>query len=212
MNNNKTLYFERAGMDFYSNEQTDQSDVGNFRIRTSFFDNDGVQHYVEVSNGHRPKKNNKSKDEYYLSVQHFFDVGEQLDNPNRKVCKEFDDHYLRTLDYTKENIIKLINDNLNCNFESMVVLDRFYDYHVHDGKGLYNAMEFIELNHERAKARKKAYDKTVEKYKAIFNRKYPAISIKEMSDTYMILDNHQGKDLLEKLNLVSRYEKIQIDY
>ena len=211
-NEKKVLYFEGAGWDFHSEEQAKQSDVGNFRIRTSFFDDDGVQHYVEVGNGHRPKNNNKDENEFFLHVDYFFDVAKQLDNPNRKVCVKFDIHELRKLDYTKENIVNLINEKLNCNFDSMEVLDRFYGYNVHDGKGLYNAMEFIELNHERAKARKEVYNKTVEKYKTVFNRKYPAIRVEEMTDTYMILDNHQGKDLLKKYGLASRYDKIQVEY
>lgn len=197
----KVLYFEGAGMDFYGKEQTDQSDVGNFRIRTSFFDNDGIQHYVEVGNGYRPAKNNKSSNEMFLHVNYFFDIGKQLDSPNRKVCKEFDIHYLRTLDYTKENIVKLINDNLNTNFTSMEVLDTFYSYNVHDGKGLYNAMEHIELDHERAKARKVAYENIDMEYRKALNEKYSKIQILGMYDNDIVIRCYASDKALQVAGL-----------
>ncbi|WP_145142227.1 hypothetical protein [Paenibacillus sp. Y412MC10] len=46
----KILYFEAAGMDFYEEETYKVSDVGNFRIRTAFANDQGEQYYIELTN------------------------------------------------------------------------------------------------------------------------------------------------------------------
>lgn len=213
MTKSNILYFEGAGMDFYSEEQTNQSNVGNFRIRTSFFNNEGVQYYVEVGDGRRPdtKAKNKSTNEMFLHVDSFFDVGKQLDNPNKRVCIKFDIHELRKLDYTKENIVNLINETLNCNFDSMEVLNSFYGYNVHDGKGLYNVMEDIELNHERAIARKEAYNKIDMEYRTLLNEKYSKISMNEMDSESITIRCHASNQALKSAGL-ERIVRLPVEY
>lgn len=209
----KVLYFEGAGMDFYSKEQTKHSDIGNFRIRTSFLNNFGQQIYLEIMNGYVYDKKGKNIERFSMHIDFCFEVPEDKEEEIQyhKIYNRNKDHLqTREYDYTKHDITKWINDNLNCSFDTIQVLDRFYGYRVHGNHREYNLMENIELNHSRAKARKEAYNNIVERYKKLFNRKYPAISIKEMTNDYIVFDNHQGDELLKKYNLTSRYDKVLI--
>lgn len=207
------LYFEGAGMNFYEGKTKELSDVGNFRIRTSFLNNAGIQFYLELGNGQQFDKKGKNIERLFLTIDFVFNVNskDKYGSQNYNEYK-FDHLETRLIDYKKSDIVAWINENLNCSFDEMEVLDSFYGYRVHGNNNTYNLMEDIELNHKRAVARKEAYDKTVEKYVKILNRKYPAISIKEMKENYIILDNHQGKELLKKHNLDSRYEKVLVNY
>lgn len=211
MTKNNILYFEGAGM-FFNNRELESSfsDVGNFRIRTSFKNLDGRQIYLELGNGKELGKRNTLK-RMFLTVDFCFYVPEDKEQEiNYSELYDIRNEHLkpRKLDYTKNNIIKWINENLNCNFDSMEVLDQFYGYHVHNGDRTYNLMEDITINHKKAEARKQAYENKLKEYTIILKRKYPAISIKEMTDDYMILDNHQSDKLLKKYGLPSRYEKV----
>lgn len=205
------LYFEGAGMDFYSNIQTDFSDVGNFRIRTAFKNLDGEEIYLEMSSGARfdfsYKKPRKLTDfALYIDYVHKVEKGEKGDQVDIRI--EYDKEKIKEYNYTIEDITKWINENLNCNFEGIGLLDRFYNYFVHAKNGGYNLIEDVEINHDLATVRRKAYIEIREKYAEIFNRKFPAISIKEMTENYIIFDNHQGKELLQRYGLPSRYEKV----
>jgi hypothetical protein len=187
------LYFEGAGMNFYSEEQTSQSNVGNFRIRTSFLNNEGKQYYVEIGDGRRPTANkNKATNEMFLHVDYFFDVEKQLETPHKRVCLKFDIHELRKLDYTKENIIKLINETLNCSFDTMEVLNEYYGYRVHGDNGSYNTMENIELDHKRATNRKEAYEKIDLEYRSLLNEKYSVITMNEMDQNSITIKCHSS--------------------
>lgn len=208
----KTLYFEGAGMDFYTDENWKHSDVGNFRIRAAFKNDEGAKFYLEIMNGTVYNKK-KEVERYSLVIDYCFEVPTNKDEEIQynKIFNKNEDHLtVCKLNYTKKDITKWINKTLNCSFDTIEVLSRFHGYYVHAGNGKYNLMDDFKVDHELANKRKKAYDKVVEKYVKIFNRKYPAISIKEMTDKYIIIDNHQGKELLEKYNLQSRYEKVEL--
>ena len=143
------LYFEGAGMNFYG-EAMKHSDVGNFRIRTSFFNNEGVQYYIEM--GKCPRYNNKHKviSDYALRIDHLFKVEDRNKEELRHGSYEIKtDHIaLRELDYCKHDITEWINENLNCSFDTIEVLDdssgyRVHGYNVEEGLGYYNVMEDV---------------------------------------------------------------------
>src|SRR5699024_12563192 len=88
---------------------------------------------------------------------------------------------IRILLYKKSSITKRINENINCNFYNIQVLNEFYGYRVH-GDGAYNLMEDIELNHDRAAAREQAYNNVDMEYRNFLNAKYSKISLLDMDD------------------------------
>lgn len=208
----KILYFEGAGMDFYGKEQTDYSDVGNFRIRTAFKNNDDIAYYIELGNCPRYNEKHKKISDFALRIDHLFKIEDRHKEELSLGGYEINVNHkeLRQLDYTKKNITKWINENLNCSFSTIEVLDRFYGYRVHAGNSKYNLMDDFIVDHELAAKRRKLYKEVKDKYARILNRKYPAISIKEMTDKYIVFDNHQGRESLKKHGLPSRYEKIFI--
>ena len=141
------LYFEGAGMNFYD-EAMNHSDVGNFRIRTSFYNNEGVQYYIEMGRSARYNEKHKVTSEYGLRIDHLFKV------ENRNIAEfsaggyEIKTNHLeiRELDYSKHDITNWINENLNCSFDTIEVLDDSIGYRVHsydqqNGYELYNLME-----------------------------------------------------------------------
>lgn len=194
----KVLYFEGAGMDFKENN-LNQSDVLNHRIRTSFINNNGEQIYLEMGNTY--KRDNKGKSTEKMGTWVDFCHKVPTDGEETK----YNEIYSRTkehlelgkMDYTTENITKWINEKLNCSFDTIHVIDRFYGYYVHGENGACNLMENIELNHERAANRSQAYDLAMNYYKD--TRKFPCLSVLEMKENGLLIRCHAYKDELKGL-------------
>lgn len=182
----KVLYFEGAGWDFHEEENFANSDVGNFRIRTSFLNNNGEQIYIEMGNTVQYDKKGKNVERYGLWVDFCFKVpsnGEEIQY--HEIYKRHIEHLEnRKLDYSKEAITKWINERLNCDFDTIHVLDRMYGYNTHgdivDGVTTYNLMENVELDHEKVIKRITAYDSAMEYYKD--THKFPCVSVLERLD------------------------------
>lgn len=116
----KTLYFMGMGMNFTS-EEVKGSDVGNYRIRTTFKDNNNNIIFVEFSRGHKLERiNNKLviTSDLALHVGHLFNLSVS-DNENESHIKSNSEGYL----YTKADIIRFINDNFNVSFDDIIILD-----------------------------------------------------------------------------------------
>src|SRR5690625_3404778 len=110
---NKTLYFEGAGWIFHEEENFQHSDVGNFRIRTSFLNNEGKQIYFEASNGFVYDKKGKKVIRYSLVVEFCFEVPTNKEDRIEydKIYNRREEHLTtREYNYTKEDIINWIND------------------------------------------------------------------------------------------------------
>lgn len=211
----KILYFEGAGMDFYSEEQTKYSDVGNFRIRTAFKNLEGTEYYIEFGRGIRREKNSKGKfiviSEWGLHIDYLFSFEDQrkrnaaiqynndlynqyregkityAEYTNRKVVelpynRKLDYDEIIQNDYTKKDITKWINKNLNCDFDTIDVLDKFYGYRVHGQHGQYNLIDDHKIDHELTKRRRKAYSEIDMTYKKLLNEKHSKISLIDMDD------------------------------
>lgn len=98
------LIFEGAGWSC-----ANHNGVGNCRIRTRIKNNDGRIIYLELG-GH---ENNDFKGR----VDYCFDVVDERTSHTKDLS------YIKSLyfPYTKEGILKLVNENLNCSFSSVVV-------------------------------------------------------------------------------------------
>jgi hypothetical protein len=206
---NKVLLFEGAGMNFYDDKDKMFSDVGNHRIRTAFINNDNQHIYIEL--GHCRQYVGKSKTVYRLGlrIDHLFNISISSDSNISSIKTDFIE--LRDgYEYTKTDIIKWINKNLNCSFTDIQVLSNFEGYRVHGDNNTYNLMDDHILNPKRTVARLNIYNKTVSIHSKI--RQYPCISVMKMTDKYMILRfNSTAQDLL-KLKLKSPDVKYYVKY
>ena len=113
---NNTLIFEGAGMNFEPNEL---SDVGNYRIRTILMNDKGQLIYIELV-GHKNTGylvDNMEMFEFPFHISHCFDLVFQKSNNDPKLRSVERLHG----EYKKKEILKLINNKLNCSFTDMIV-------------------------------------------------------------------------------------------
>ncbi|MNH75569.1 hypothetical protein D3C73_278130 [compost metagenome] len=220
----KVLYFEGAGMDYEVNEH---SNAGNYRIRTAFTNNDGIQYYLELSRGARREETKKGKlvvvSEWALHVDFLFtfedkrkheeaelynsDLYKKYRN-NELTYAEYEDkkvvvpsyeqsyeHHLKSCltDYTKEGITAWINNNLNCSFDTIEVLDMFYGYYVHGDNRTYNLIDNHIVNHELATKRREAYNAADMEYRQLTNEKYSVIGLMSMDDSSITVRCHASE-------------------
>ena len=119
---NKTLIFEGAGSEMF--------DVGNCRIRTRIRNIEGRLIYIEINgfqNSGRTPNYAKGLDvvghvDCCFYADHTWDIRNNSSSQLSHVTKK---HF----DYNKENILKIVNENLNCNFNSLEVVNK--GLHVH---------------------------------------------------------------------------------
>lgn len=136
------LLFEGAGGD-YKNEL---SDVGNYRIRTAFVNNEGIPVYFECG-GHEKTheykngRRKKLKRPYWsLHIDHIFYLTGDCDE--NKTGIRYDRALVSEHRYTKADIVKLVNLFCNASFEDIEVLDSFEGYRVHgNAHSSYNLMD-----------------------------------------------------------------------
>lgn len=196
------LYFEGAGWDYEVNEE---SDVCNYRIRTVFTNNEGEQIYIELGRANRPTGKNRKKDfEWALRIDHLFNLADRA-NDGYEMDKDYKE--IRELNYTKADIVNWINKNLNCNFDTIQVLDMFYGYRVFADNGLYNLIEDTEINHERAAKRRAAYNQVDMEYRRLLNEKYSKICLLGMDQESIDIKCYASD---QALGDIPRYKKIEI--
>lgn len=111
------LSFKGQGMDYEPNKF---SDIGNYCIRTTFTNLEGKQYYIQL--GCAPRRNQKRKitSEWALSINSLLNL-EKIEGyeEEKRVMKP---NYITQLDYTKKDITQWINENLNCDFDTIEVI------------------------------------------------------------------------------------------
>ena len=119
----KTLIFEGAGWDGASSSIN--SGVGNCRIRTRIRNNVGRVIYLEMG-GFEVSKNDKREIYKGLSiashVDHCFYDDAKWDS-NSGYSPELREITRGGFEYNKENIIKFVNEKLNCSFNELQVIN-----------------------------------------------------------------------------------------
>jgi glutaredoxin-related protein len=120
---NKTLIFEGAGWE--KAESSVISGVGNCRIRTRIRNNDGRVIYLEmggvlITGKHIP---HFAKGFNIVGrVDHCFYADSRWDS-NMNYSDSLKMAESRNFEYNKETILKWVNDNLNCSFNNMEVIN-----------------------------------------------------------------------------------------
>lgn len=194
----KILSFEGAGMDYEGNN-LNQSNVLNHRIRTSFYNNDGEQIYLELGNTYMRDKKGKATEKMGTHVDFCFKVPKDKNEEIQyhEIFNRAKEHLeLTNMDYTKENIANWINENLNCNFDTIEVLDMFHGYGVHADNRQYNLIDNHNVNHELATKRKNAYNRIDMEYRQLLNEKYSVIGLKEMNNYSITVRCHVSETAL----------------
>jgi len=142
----KTLYFEGAGMEFYGEEQK-ISDVGNFRIRTSFKNLTDDIIYLEL--GDIPKHDKKNKKIIGMGIQimfmHYITDDPEIDDCNNSRIP-YNRDSINLYSYQKEDITKIINKLCNTDYDSIEVLPSLAGYRVHKDGGGVNLVNTFKYN------------------------------------------------------------------
>ncbi len=170
MEKEKILYFEGAGMGFYSDEDRENSDVGNHRIRTAFTNNEGKKIYLEM--GKSPMYNQKRKIVTHYAL--WIDSIHYIDEHESRIKHDW--QTLKTLyRYTKADITKVVNLLCNTDYSTIQVLPDLAGYRVHGDQG-YNLIDDFDFNEPLTQKRLKIkqYFEDLEKSEG---KKYPNFSI-----------------------------------
>jgi hypothetical protein len=168
----KTLYFAGMGCDFWKDDPIrNNSDIGNYRIRTTFKDQNNNIIFVEFSNG--------ASYIYKGSKPHLVDYMQLVVNHlyNRTLSDNENESHIKSnaegFRYTKADIIKFIELNFNVRFDDIVILNRClsgFDYKKTTGD------EFIPNIEKMQKAFEiKEYFDNFERQ--VLGKKYPTNSV-----------------------------------
>lgn len=226
----KILYFESAGM-----EGTQRNDVENCRIRTAFTNNEGKKIYLELG-GNEISKYNKQYDQYKdfeigTAIMHIDFCFYITDDPEIDDCNKSRitlDENMKLILYTKKNILNLVNENLNCSFEEVVILPWLSGYYVHSGSHTrtskdYNMMDDFKYNPKRTEERRRIYNEVATEYfdkiykkhaeeKTTAARLYKPMSrshsIVSMDDKSITIRSHTYKELIDADERVKVFEVV----
>ncbi|HBH4055627.1 TPA: hypothetical protein KSL57_001774 [Clostridioides difficile] len=195
----KILLFEGAGMNIYE----EGSDVGNYRIRTAFIDDNGDKIYLELGGNLQNCKTAKRFGWYtHISVSTDENVSRiKLNNTFFK-------------GYSKMDLTNYINENLNCNFDTIEVLDWMEGYRVHGNRNKYNLMDDHKLNRKRTIARNKAYTQIDNEIREKLGEKYSKIDLYSMDEDSITIRCYTYEKDLYKIGMSedNRLLKIPVNY
>jgi len=150
----KTLIFEGAG--WADADISKATDVGNCRIRTRLRNNSGRVIYLEIicCRFENPKVTPEWAKgfNYEAYIDSVFYTDSSWDN-NRNFSRELQPLTNIHFEYNKENILKFVNEKLNCSFDNMVVYNNG-EVRVHNSEeplcdssdGNYTPYKDIEVN------------------------------------------------------------------
>ena len=112
------LVFVGMGMDFKSSTI---NHIGNHRIRTYFQNNKGILCFVEF--GTTTNKDFMRCDHALMNTKREWNsLNERNQEQRISILERMKGNYTK---YTKENILKLINENFDCSFKEVEVYDYF---------------------------------------------------------------------------------------
>jgi len=200
--NNNILYFEGAG--WSDADSSKATNVSNCRIRTAFVNNEGKMIYLELQGNGKPQYKSYGKfSGEVLDIVLFIDFCFEITDINGKNddCNKsrlgYDKTSMKSIDYTKENIVAWVNKALNCSFDSMEVLHDFEGYRVHADSQGYNLMNNHVVNPARTLARISAYKVIDLSYREHCKDKYSVIGVTSMDDQSITIKCHASEQRLK---------------
>lgn len=178
----KKLYFMGMGCDYDPARDIDMagSDVGNYRIRTTFHDKKGDVIFVEFGRGYL-RENGKVISSIALRVDYQYNRTESEDCNLSSIKINYEK--LNKYRYTKKDIVAYLNETFGTEFEDIEVLDRCYskfDCYKYCGD------EFIP-NYEEIEQAKKIYQYFYDYEKEVRGKKYPNHSAYFDGDVFKVL-------------------------
>ena len=130
----KTLLFEGAGM-----SNTGGDDVKNCRIRTRIENNEGRIIYLEILGNETNKYTIKALKDFGVVgiIDACFYTDKEEDNkknfsPELSHIRKNTSASPAYFEYTKENLLKFVNKNLNCDFDEVIIDDDLYVFDFSD--------------------------------------------------------------------------------
>lgn len=197
MKKKKVLYFEGAGMD-YNNKGCD---IGNYRIRTAFLNNNNRPIYLEISNN---EFRGKKHVEWRACVQCAFFIEDNKDD-----IKYLERQLPKIEECSRQGITKWINENFNCSFDDIEVLSWFSGYRVFNGNGGYNLIDNFVVDHELARKREEAYNRIDQEFRRKLNSKYSKIHVHGMDENAITVRCYASKEELQRAGLTEA-DRIQV--
>ncbi len=168
----KVLYFEGAGC-----EDTFRGEISNCRIRTTFTNNEGKKIYLEIQGTVKTQDDVKKYHRYenftmgdaigFIDSCHYITDDCKIDDCNKSRLTY---ERSKNISYSYKGILKFVNENCNCSFDSIEVLGWLSGYRVfadttketcNTFKALNYGDEFqynIELESTRKEIQKHFYD------------------------------------------------------
>lgn len=168
----KILYFCPEGM-----PDTKVNDVENCRISTAFKNDNGEKIFLEVYSGYHHtfsgKKLLKSEDGF-LTIEpgscYYITDDPAIDDENESRFLPVEEK-LPILRYTKNDILRFVNEYCNCSFTKIEVLHEFSGYYPLPSRRKYNlSNDFINIP-ARNKAREKIFNEVAKEYFTSIYRK-----------------------------------------
>ena len=207
MKNKKVLYFEGAGISS-KNYQTGTKELPNCRIRTVFKNLDGEIYYLELSATEVTKyikkmggwALNAQIGNHIAFVNHLFEIN----NINERADENktgLTNLWSQNVSYKKEILLNFINNNLNCDYNDIIILNNT-DYRVFADKG-YNLMNDYIFDLEIEKQHQKVYDYFEEFEKNVLKKQYSNFSY--MRD----IKNKKSVEVLIHYNCYNHFYKIE---
>ena len=199
------LLFEGAGMDIYE----EGSDVGNYRIRTAFIDGNGNKIYLELGGNLQNCKTSK-RFGWYTHIDYCFNLSVSTDENISRI--KLKNTFFKG--YSKKDLTNYINENFNCKFDTIEVLDWMEGYRVHGNYNEYNLMNNHKLNKKRTIARNEAYSKIDKEIREKLGAKYSKINLHSMDDNSITIRCYTYEKDLYKIGMSkdNRLLKIKVNY
>lgn len=178
----KKLYFMGMGMDYDPARDIDMagSDVGNYRIRTTFHDKNGDIIFVEFGRGYL-RENKKVISSIALRID--FQFNKSVDEDCNKSGIKIDYEKLNQYRYTKKDIVAYLNETFGTEFDDIEVLERRFSKFDCDK---YCGDEFTP-NYEEIEQAKKIYKYFYKYEKEVRGKEYPNHSAYFDGDVFKVL-------------------------
>jgi hypothetical protein len=211
----KVLFFEGAGC-------AERGDVENCRIRTAFTNDEGKGIYLELCgmevNHKSPERWKKYLNAGFVDYCHYTEQ-EQIERIHSGTGKVYYEYQYKTIkeienglnfEYSKQGILNFVNENLNCSFDEIKILDSFDGYRVHKDGGGYNFIEDFEYKPEIASARRNAYNKIDMQIREQLCEKYSKISLHDMNDESITVRVYASDQSMQAHGMDPKQRKITV--